>query len=158
MLDYISEKLAIDSDRDEYFNLLGAERTALGKYQDLKTEEITALCVFAIEEERASRPFQTDPAWADSWKEHRLARTGEWEVWIREPMNGSTIIKVEDPEETSKIAVDVPEEGKQATVEDEVETAKAVAADRKQDVEVGKEGKEQGLNPKRSRKRKNPSN
>jgi hypothetical protein len=39
----------------------------------------------------------------------------------------------------------------------EVEAAKAVAADGKQDVEVGKEGEEQGLNPKRSRKRKNHS-
>jgi hypothetical protein len=67
------------------------------------------------------------------------------------------IIKVEVPEETSKIASNVSEEGKQATVEEEVEAAKAVAADGKQDVEVGKEGEEQGLNPKRSRKQKNPS-
>lgn len=67
------------------------------------------------------------------------------------------IIKVEDLEETSKIASDVSEEGKQAPVGEEVEAAKAVAADGKQDVEVGKEGEEQGLNPKRSRKRKNPS-
>jgi hypothetical protein len=43
-------------------------------------------------------------------------------------MDGSMIIKVEDPEKTCKIAADVPVEGKEITVEDGFETAKTVAA------------------------------
>jgi hypothetical protein len=85
MFGYVSEELATDSDREEYFNLLGVERTALGGYQDLKTEEITALCAFAIEEERAARPFQIDPAWADSWEERRSPRTDEFEIGSETP-------------------------------------------------------------------------